>query len=186
MVGSKTQAILAGDPFAAGHDAATGEALWRVNWIGEAAVELASSPAFANGVAFFTTERAVLVAIKPGEEKPLWKYEGEFPNVSSPVATDKFVIVATAGGLVTCVDAATGNKLWTHEFDDGFDSSPIVVGERVYLMDKKGVTTIFKLSEKYEQLGRCELGEECSCTPAFPQGRVYLRTKTSLICIGKD
>jgi hypothetical protein len=148
---------------------------------------MASSPAFANGIAYFVADRAALVAIKPGEEKPLWKYEDDLSDTSSPVATEKFVLMAHASGVVTCLDAAKGNKLWTHEFEEaGFDASPVVVGDRVYLTDKKGTTHVFKLSEKYEQLAKNPLGEETGCTPAIPQGRVYLRTKTSLYCIGKD
>ena len=53
-------------------------------------------------------------------------------------------------------------------------------------MDKKGVTHVLKLGDKYEQLAKNELGEASGCTPAIPQGRVYIRTKTSLYCIGKD
>jgi len=53
-------------------------------------------------------------------------------------------------------------------------------------MDKKGTTHVFKLSEKFEPLAKNELGEASGCTPAIPQGRVYIRTKTNLYCIGKD
>jgi outer membrane protein assembly factor BamB len=189
MVGSKPQILLSGDPFATGHDATAGEMLWRARWLADdAGVEVAPSPAFASGVAYFVTDRAVVVAIKPGEEKPIWKYdELPLPDTSSPVATEKFVLVAAGGGLVTCLDAAKGTKLWTHEFDDaGFDSSPVVVGDRVYLTDKKGTTHVLKLGDKFEQLAKNELGEETGCTPAIPQGRIYIRTKTNLYCIGKD
>lgn len=186
MVGGKPQLLLAGDPFGGAHDPVTGEALWRANWTEGAAVEVAPSPAYANGVVFFAVERAGLVAVKAGDEKPLWKYEGDEPNVSSPVATDKYVLMAASSGVLTCLDAATGKKLWTNEFEFGFDSSPVIVGDLVYLVDKKGFTSILKLGDKYEQVARNALGEDCGSTPAIPKGRIYLRTKTALYCIGKD
>lgn len=186
LVGGKPQLLLAGDPFGGAHDPVTGEALWRTNWTEGAAVEVAPSPAYANGIVYFTVEHGKMVAVKAGEEKALWTYEGDEPNVSSPVATDKYVLMASAGGILTCLDAAKGNKLWTNEFDYGFDSSPVVVGDLVYLVDKKGTTHVLKLGDKFEEIARNELGEECGSTPSIPKGRVYLRTKTNLYCIGKD
>jgi outer membrane protein assembly factor BamB len=185
-VASKPQLILSGDPFAMGHDPATGEAIWKFNWTEDASVEVAPSPAFANGIAYFTTNRAALVAVKPGEEKPLWRYDEDQPDIPSPVATEKFVILAGGSPVVTCLDAVKGTKLWTHDFDDGFEASPVVAGDLVYFLDKKGVMFVLKLSEKYEQVARNELGEDSSCTPAFLPGRLYLRSKTSLYCISKD
>jgi outer membrane protein assembly factor BamB len=187
MINGKPQALLVGDPFLMGHDAVTAEALWRANWIGEASGEVAPSAAFANGIAYVVTDRVGLFAIKPGEEKPLWKYEDDLPDTSSPVATEKVVVMAhTSSGMVTCVDAAKGTKLWTHEYEDGFVASPVAVGDRVYLTDKKGVTHVLRLGDKFEELAKNELGQETVCTPAIPKGRVYIRTKSSLFCIGKD
>jgi outer membrane protein assembly factor BamB len=187
IVDSKPQLLLVGDPFLMGHDPLSGEALWRANWMGDKSGEVAPSPAYANGIVYVVTDRVALSAFKPGQEKPLWSYEEDLPDISSPVATEKFVLIAhSTSSVVTCIDAAKGTKLWTHEFDDGFESSPVVVGERVYLVDKKGVTHVLKLGDKFEELAKNELGEASGCTPAIPQGRVYIRTKTSLYCIGKD
>jgi hypothetical protein len=52
-------------------------------------------------------------------------------------------------------------------------------------MDKKGVTLVFKASDKYEELAKNPLGEKATCTPAIPDGRIYLRTDKNLYCIGK-
>jgi len=188
VVDSKPQLLLVGDPFLMGHDPLTGEALWRANWMGDKGGEPAPSPAYANGVAYVVTDRVALSAFKPGQEKALWSYEEDLPDISSPVATDKYVLIAHSNsGIVTCIDAVKGTKLWTHEFDEaGFESSPVVVGERIYLMDKKGTTHVLKLGDKYESLAKNALGEDSGCTPAIPQGRIYIRTKTSLYCIGKD
>jgi outer membrane protein assembly factor BamB len=87
---------------------------------------------------------------------------------------------------VTCLDAATGKKVWEQEFDDGFYASPILVGDRVYLMDKRGVTVVFKLGDKFEKLALNPLGEKATCTPAIPEGRIYFRSEKNLYCVGKD
>jgi outer membrane protein assembly factor BamB len=184
-VGAQTQVVLCGNPLVSGHDPETGKILWQIECMSG---EVAPSPAFAGGRLFVGTSGMALTALEPGASgvKKLWEYEGELPDTSSPVATEKYVIMGASGGLVTCLNAATGKMVWTHEFDDGFNSSPIVVDDRVYLTDKKGNTVIFKVDEKYEQLALNPLGEPCDGTPAIPEGRIYMRTLKNLYCIGKD
>lgn len=182
--GSRIEIVLAAKPWVAGHDPMTGDLLWKIECMDG---EVAPSPAFAAGRLFVGTQGQPLTAIQTGAQaKQLWQYEGELPDVSSPVATEKYVILAASGGMVTCLNAVTGKMIWTQEFDDGFYASPVVVGERVYLMDRKGKTVVFKLGDKYEQLALNALGEPASSTPAIPEGRIYLRSDKNLYCIGRD
>ena len=187
-VEGRTQVVLCGNPLVTGHDPETGKILWQFNWMEEKSGEVAPSPCFAGGRLFVGTQGVPLVALRPGasDVKKLWEYEGEIPDASSPVATEKHVFVAAGSGVVTCIDAATGKMVWTHDFDDGFNSSPLVVDDRVYLSDKKGNTVVFKAGDKYEQLALNSLGEPFDATPAIPEGRIYLRSLKNLYCIGKD
>lgn len=183
--GSKWEAILLAKPFASSHDPLTGKLLWKVECMDG---EVAPSPAFAAGRVFVGTQGMPLVAIQLAPEpKILWKYEDNLPDVSSPVATDKYVLMAASGGMVTCLDAATGKKVWEHEYEDaGFYASPILVGENAYLMDKRGVTFVLKLGGEFKQLAANPLGEKATCTPAIPEGRIYFRSEKNLYCVGKD
>jgi outer membrane protein assembly factor BamB len=184
-VGTQTQVVLCGNPMITGHDPETGKILWQIECMSG---EVAPSPAFAGGRLFVGTSGMPLTALEPGPAgvKKLWEYEGELPDTSSPVATEKYVFMGSSGGMVTCLNAVTGKMIWTHDFDDGFNSSPVVVDDRVYLTDKKGNTVVFKIDEKYEQLALNPIGEPCDGTPAIPEGRIYLRTLKNLYCIGKD
>jgi len=184
-VDGKTQIIVCGNPLVTGHDPSTGKILWKAECMGG---EVAPSAAFAAGRLFVGTSGIPLTALQPGaaEVKKLWEYEGELPDVSSPVATEKYVLMAASSGTVTCLEAATGKMLWTHEFDDGFSSSPVAVDDRVYLTDKTGKTMVIRLGDKFESLGVNALGESCVSTPAIPEGRIYLRSDKNLYCIGKD
>lgn len=182
--GSRSEAILSAKPFVMSHDPLTGKMLWKVECMDG---EIAPSPAYAAGRVFLANEGAAAIAIQLGPEpKVLWKYEDNLPDVSSPVATEKYVLMAASGGTVTCLEAATGKKIWAQEFDDGFYASPVIVGDRVYLMDKKGVTVVFHLGDRYEKLAQNPLGEKATCTPAFPEGRIYFRGEKNLYCVGKD
>ena len=85
---------------------------------------------------------------------------------------------------VTCLNSKTGDRYWYHEFDEGFYSSPILVGENVYLTDMQGVTYIFKADEEFKLVSKCELGESVVATPAFMHNRIYIRGDRHLFCIG--
>jgi outer membrane protein assembly factor BamB len=187
-VGTRWEAILNAEPFVTAHDPATGRALWKLDCMkGEVAPSGAFSPGL--GLIYMTNKDAgALVCIAPSENpKVEWKFEDDLPDASSPVANDQYVIVPNATGLVTCLEAKTGKKVWQKDFEDeGFYSSPVIVGDRVYLVNRAGVTIVFKLGPNYEELAKNPLGEKSDCTPAIPQGRIYLRTAKNLYCIAKS
>jgi len=106
-------------------------------------------------------------------------------DVRSPIATDKYLFLITSYGMVLCYDAKTGDTLWEKEFGSGFYSSPILVGDKVYLIDKVGVTHIFKADKEFVSLGENILGESVVSTPAFADGKIFIRADKNLYCIGK-
>ena len=175
--------LLLTDPFLASYDAKTGKELWRIDCLFG---EIGPSVAYADGIVFATNEYASLVAIKGGEQpEKLWEQYDYLSDVPSPVATDKYLFLATSYGVVVCHDAKTGELLWEQEFQEGFYSSPILVDNKIYLIDKKGVTHIFKPDKEYVSIGKASLGEGVVSTPGFADGRIYIRTDKNLYCIGK-
>ena len=106
-------------------------------------------------------------------------------DVPSPVATDKYLFVVTSYGLVACYDALSGELYWEHEFDNGFYASPILVDEKIYLMDRAGTMHIFKADKVFVSVATSKLGEKSDSTPAFADGHIYIRAGKNLYCIGK-
>ncbi len=79
-----------------------------------------------------------------------------------------------------------GSVLWSEEFDETCTASPSLVGNRLYIIAKNGKGWVVEPSrEKCRRLGECDLGEECVTSPAFQDGRIYLRGKKHIFCIGK-
>ncbi|MHC4478970.1 MAG: PQQ-binding-like beta-propeller repeat protein, partial [Planctomycetota bacterium] len=77
-----------------------------------------------------------------------------------------------------------GKLLWEEELDDYFSASPSLVGERLYILSDEGVMIIAEYKGGYKELARCELGEECRASPAFVDGRIYIRAVENLYCVG--
>jgi outer membrane protein assembly factor BamB len=115
-----------------------------------------------------------------------WEFEDDLSEVASPLASKDFVIMAASFGAVSCFNSKTGERYWVQDFDRGFYSSPILVGDKVYLMDMNGVMVIFKADKEFQLIGTCELGEKAVTIPAFSQGRIYVRGEKNLFCIGKE
>lgn len=179
----RDQVIINSDPFVAGYDPNTGAEIWRARGV---SAEIGPSPGVNSTTVFIGNEFAKLVAVKPatGTVPSLWEDNEFTPEISSLVATDDHLFVATSYGAVACYDARTGKVLWENYFDYEFYSSPIIVGDRVYLTDVPGNTFIFRASGKFELLATSPLGERVYTTPAFANGKIFIRAAKNLYCIG--
>jgi len=176
-----TQVILSSDPAVISYDANTGEELWSVNCM---SAEVGPSVGINSKYVFAANEFAKLVAIKPGKNASIvWEDNEYLPEVASPLATDELLFVATSYGAIACYAAETGDILWEHEFDYGFYSSPILVGDKVYMMDQAGVTHILKADKEFTIIEQSPMGETVVTTPAFSEGKIYIRGEEYLYCI---
>jgi outer membrane protein assembly factor BamB len=182
--GERFEVILNSNPHVISYDPATGQELWRVNCMYG---EVAPSPAFSDMMVFAVNEFATLAAIKLGNKPDIaWEYDEELSEVSSPVAISGLLFMASSYGSVSCFNIKNGERHWYHEFDEGFYSSPIVVGDMIYLMDMAGVTHIFKADKNFELISEPALGEKAMTIPAFMPGRIYIRGEKFLYCIGTN
>jgi len=180
--GQRREVVLNSNPHVIGYDPANGKELWRVDCLYG---EVAPSPAYVEPYVFAVNEFAVLAAIKLDDPPAVaWEFDEDLSEVSSPVAVSDILIVPTSSGVVSCFDTGNGERLWIQEFDEGFYSSPIIAGDRIYLMDRRGVSYILRAGREYELLSTCKLGERATTTPAFMPGRIYIRAEKHLFCIG--
>jgi outer membrane protein assembly factor BamB len=183
-IDGKYQMVLSADPIVAGYDLSDGKELWSVECM---MGEVGPSPAFSGGLVYAANEYARLVAIKPGTNAAIiWENDEYLPEVASPVASDGFVFIATTYGVLACYDALTGEKYWEQETGQGFYSSPVIADNRLYALDIDGIMHIYKVSRTAELVGKPALGEPVTATPAFADGRIYIRGEKFLYCIGQN
>lgn len=180
------QLILNSEEDVDAYDPRSGTLLWTQTCLGG---EVAPSPAFGGSTVFVANEYAEAAAIRIDtsgtavQTEVVWKWDEVLPEVASPVATDKHCYIASTMGDIVCLDIKTGEQVWLHEFDKGFYSSPILAGDRIYALDRVGTMQIFKTGAQFELIGSPNLGEPVSTTPAFLDGRIYVRTEKHLLCI---
>ncbi len=176
------QIITSADPYVAAYDPETGKQIWAVDCM---MAEVGPSPAFSDGLVFAANEYAKLVAIQPGKDaKILWENDEYLPEASSPVAYQGLLYLATSYGVIVCYDTKTGEKYWEHEADKGFFSSPMVADGKLYIIDLSGIMHIFKTGKEKIIIAEPALGESTFATPAFTDGRIFIRGEKNLYCIG--
>ena len=179
--GSRAEIILNSNPFVISYDPLSGRELWRMKCMSG---EIGPSPAYADGMVYVVNEYARLAAIRLGALPEIaWEFDDDLSEVASPLATKDFVIVAASYGAVSCFNSKSGERHWVHEFDNGFYSSPILIGANVYLMDEMGVMYIFKMDKEFHLIGRNILGEKAVTIPAIMPDRIYIRGDKHLFCI---
>ncbi len=179
---NRDELILNAEPLVVAYNPNTGAKLWELDCM---MGEVGPSIGYADGIAYAANEYATLAAIDTKTGEIIWEGNEYLPEVSSPLAADGLLIIATSYGLIVCYDAKDGTKYWEQEYADGIYSSPILVDGKVYMIDMSGKMHIFKLAKEFESIAEPELGEKAACTPAFANGRIYIKGFDHLYCIGK-
>ncbi len=187
-VGEQYQLITCSDPWVIGYNPATGAQLWQAECGG---ADVAPSPIYAGGFVFAVSPYEHIVAIKSDgqgnvtETHVAWSAEDGIPDICSPVSNGRFVFLLHTAGTLTCYQCADGKMLWEKDLDTSFNASPGLVGNKIYLLSTKGVMFIAEVGAEYREIARCELGEKTLASPAFADGRIYIRGNKNLYCIGK-
>nr|WP_321355262.1 PQQ-binding-like beta-propeller repeat protein [uncultured Draconibacterium sp.] len=181
-VDGKYQLVLTADPIVAGYDVETGEELWSVECM---MGEVGASVGYADGIVVAANEYARMVAIDIRTQEVLWEDDFYLPEAASLLAHDGLLFAATSYGVFVCYDLKEGELLWEDDFGSPVYSSPVLADGKVYLMDNDGVMRIYEFSRELKKVGENPLGEMSGPTPAFADGRIYIRGEKDLYCIGK-
>ena len=184
------QIITGADPWLIAYTADDGKELWRAKRL---QADVGPSPVYHDGIVYAANEFPNMSATRAGgtgdvtESHLKWEADYGVPDCCSPLVTDDFVLLVASYGTVTCYDRKTGDSepLWEEDFDGSFTSSPSLAGGLVYLFSEEGQCWIVEPTrDECKRVAENELGEECVTSPAFQDGRLYIRGKKSLFCLG--
>jgi outer membrane protein assembly factor BamB len=176
--------MINGNPNVSSFDPVTGKELWSLPGVsGDVATSLAVNSKLVYAVADYYK----LIALRPGANgSAAWEDNTFTPDVSSPVANDKFLFVTTGNGDAACYNAEKGDTLWSHYFGEPFYSSPIICDNKVWMLDRTGIMHIAEAGSPFKLVAQSPLGESTDCTPVFSEKKVYLKGKTNLYCIASN
>ena len=107
-------------------------------------------------------------------------------SIAMPVISDGLLVIGDLAGLVHCLDAKTGQSLWTHDCMSGIWGSPLVAEGRVYIATQEGDVLVFALARDKKLLAKNRMGTAVHGTPVAAGNTLYIATATYLFAIGSD
>jgi outer membrane protein assembly factor BamB len=184
------------------HDATTGREVWRVGGLNPEAngfFRSIASPVLAGGLVIAPYARGgTLTAIRRGgtgdvtKTHVAWTRKDVGADVPTPAVSDGRIVICSDKGVVEGLDAATGRTAWRKDLPKNrhaYTASPVIVDGRVIVVREDGVASILQwpgaaaLGE-VALLGEGSVEEMTVATPVCVDGRMFLRTRDSLWCIG--
>jgi outer membrane protein assembly factor BamB len=131
-----------------------------------------------------------VVAVRPGDpasgKKPQLAYSirRSAPYVPTSIYFGEHLFLWGDGGIVSCVQAATGEVKWQERVGGDFFGSPVCVDGRLFCVSSRGDVVVAEASGHFKLLAKNPLGELTRSTPAVAGGRMYIHTSQHLISVG--
>jgi outer membrane protein assembly factor BamB len=177
--------LSAGAKAAYGYDPLTGKEIWRVQYNDFSA---APRPVFGDGIAYFVSgmTKHELLAVRTDETGDVtdtavkWRLRNHVGVYASPLLVDGLIYTAADESFVSCVDAATGEVVWTERIGGSYAASPVYADGRLYFFSEDGTTTVLKPGRTFESLAKNTLDAGFMASPAVDGKAFFLRTKAAL------
>ena len=171
------------------YDPKTGDELWRVRHEGWG-WNVACRPIFAHDLVYFTTGvEKLLLAVDPSgsgdvtDSHIVWKHRKGAPEIPSPLIVDDLMFMVNEGGVVSCVDAKSGNPVWKGRVGGNHWASPLYAGGNIYFFSMEGRVSVISAGREFQLLARNAFDGEFIASGAIAGNALILRSLTHLYCI---
>jgi outer membrane protein assembly factor BamB len=188
----RTELIASGAEAVIAYDPATGKELWRANGVQSHPIP---SPVAGHGLVFVTAgsqaKRAYAFRVGgsgalAGTAHVAWEYAKGTAYVPSPILHGRYLYLMTDKGLLTCLDAMTGEV----KYEGGrvpvpatFTASPIAIRDRLYLTSEDGDTFVVKAGPVHDVIATNPIGEPVYASLAVARGTIYIRGERHLFAV---
>ncbi|MDE0866572.1 MAG: PQQ-binding-like beta-propeller repeat protein [Rubripirellula sp.] len=173
-----------------GMDPESGRMLWNLNVfemrccstpliVGDLAIASSGSGGGGNHLV------AVRIPHRSGDKpQQVYRVDRGAPYVPTPAVKGNRLFMVDDKGIASCVDAKSGEAIWSKRVGGNFSASPLVVGDRVLLVSLDGDAIVLSATDDYKVLGKFSLGGPVGASPAFVNGYLLLRVGERLVCLG--
>jgi outer membrane protein assembly factor BamB len=177
-----------------GVDAGDGTLLWRVP-LDTRLGRHVTTPVVVGEMVLVGSYRLGLVAVKVARDGAKFKAEVAWtrkdlaPNFSSPVAVDGYVYGVGPNQHVYCVRAVDGELAWSQEklIHGGGErafASFLVMDPNILILSDGGELILFAAKPAgFELLSRSQACGTTWCSPAYADGKLYVRDARALFCL---
>jgi outer membrane protein assembly factor BamB len=189
LAGVKQVVHLTGDALM-GVDVASGKILWREP-VKTGAKRHACTPLLADDTVTITSTSIGTIRCgiaKSGAEFKLtkvWENTACKTIISTPTLVGKHLYTVGPGQktALTCLDFATGKELWAQPGLADY-ASVTAVNDKLLVHNSNGELILVKASpEKYEELGRTQVCGKTWASPAYADGKLYVKDGANVFAI---
>ena len=117
----------------------------------------------------------------------LWTNQRGNPYTASPVIHDGILYLVTDRGLISALDATTGEPHYQQQRlpnPYSLKASPIGADDKLYIATEQGDVVVVKMGPTYEALATNTIeGEYFIGSPIIVDGEIFLRGQTKLYAI---
>ncbi len=184
--GAGRQLVSPGGQAVYGYDPLTGKELWQIRHNGFSCVP---RPVYGHGLVFFVTDQdnPELWAIRPDgtgdvtDSHVAWKETRGVPSRSSPVLVDDLLYFVSHQGVLSCLEAKTGEVVWKERMEGMCSASLLHAPGRIYLFNENAACTVIRPGRKLEVLAVNRLDEQpLMASPAVAGDSLFIRTERRL------
>lgn len=172
------------------YDPATGRELWKMSY-GVLGYSIVPRPVSSGGLLYMSTSfnqpelLAIRLAGAATAPEIAWREKKGAPTMSSPLIVDDLLYMVSDKGVGTCLDAKTGEVVWSQRVGGNFSSSPMFANGHVYVSNRDGDTFVFRPGRDFEILATNHLDGGIFATPAVVGRAIFLRTEHALYRLEK-
>ena len=146
-----------------------------------------ASPAILNNRAYAGTFGNQVLCTALEKSEILWRYqhpERHFPFYASAAVTDNLIVIGGRDKMVHALQSQTGQLLWTYPAKSRVDSSPVIVGERVFFGTVGGAIAGLHLNSG-EKVWEFVIGAAVIASPSVAAGKLVIGADDGRIyCFG--
>ncbi|MFW6309839.1 MAG: PQQ-binding-like beta-propeller repeat protein [Prolixibacteraceae bacterium] len=194
-INGRTQVITSATTQIRSYDYHTGDVIWTSTGLTRNVIP---NPVYADSILYVMSgfRGSALQAIDlskangdiSGTVAILWTYNQETPYTPQPVFMDgKLYFLRVNNGFLTCLDAKTGEPLYTKEKLPEIStlfSSPAGAEDKLYIA-AKNICVVVKAGENFEVLSTNELDDNFHASPVIVGNDLILRGFNSLYCFSR-
>ncbi|RKU19919.1 serine/threonine protein kinase [Candidatus Poribacteria bacterium] len=117
-----------------------------------------------------------------------WRYEHpvrKLPFFASAAVTERLVIIGGRDKMVHALSPEKGEPQWTYTAKSRIESSPVIVGKRVFFGTTRGGLIALDITNG-NQVWKFETGSSIVASPSVANGRIYIGTEDGVLyCFGE-
>ena len=171
------------------YDPATGRALWHFDEANQFPIPV---PLHDGGLIYVSRgyRSGPYAAIRPGGRGDIanthvvWRVPTGAPYVSSLAYHDGLLYMAGDVGVISCIDAKTGQTVWRERIGGIYTASPVAGDGKVYFAGESGEVVVLRAGRTPQVVGRNRISGRILASPAISSGRIFIRTDDHVVAIG--